>query len=401
MTGIGTPSIHNRIPRPITILLVTVMTVIKGVNVPLDSKFRFSAAACGPRCKLEFACHASIIAISLPNEPAGGRRPGGGTGVLIDYRILVVTANVLANQLGLPVPVIPTLIVAGALAAQGEISPVELFAGAVIACVVADSVWFLAGRVYGGGVMKLLCRISLTPDSCVSETQSRFERWGANALLVAKFVPGLALIAPPLAGATKMGWSRFVAFSTLGSAAWVGIAILCGMLFRRQIEDLMPYLTQFGLAAISVILLGLAVYIGYKWWERVRFYSVLRMARIDVEELYRMMGAGLSPLIVDVRSPTALTLEPRRIPGALQVPLHHVQQHLKDLPRDREIVSYCTCPNEASAAQVARLLMNDGFKKVRPLHGGLDAWIAAGYSVEAVPPAGGQTQPATVLVKAG
>ncbi len=316
--------------------------------------------------------------------------------MLIDYRILVVAANVLANQLGFPVPAIPTLIVAGALAAQGELSPAELFAGAIVACVLADSAWFLAGRIYGGGVMKLLCRISLTPDSCVSETQSRFERWGANALLVAKFVPGLALIAPPLAGATRMGWPRFIAFSTLGSAAWVGIALLCGMLFRRQIEELMPYLAEFGLAAVSVILGLLAAYIGYKWWERMRFYSLLRMARITVDELYRMMEAGLAPVIVDVRSPTALTLEPRRIPGALHVSLHEVQQDLRDLPHDREIVSYCTCPNEASAAQVAKLLMSRGFNRVRPLHGGLDAWIAAGYAVEPVP-VGRQVPPAALL----
>src|SRR6202011_96027 len=113
-------------------------------------------------------------------------------------------------------------------AAQGDISPTELFAGALLACVAADSVWFLAGRIYGNGVMKLLCRLSLTPDSCVSETQSRFERWGSNALIVAKFVPGLSLIAPPLAGATQMAWWRFLAYSTLGAAAWVGVALLGG-----------------------------------------------------------------------------------------------------------------------------------------------------------------------------
>jgi membrane protein DedA with SNARE-associated domain/rhodanese-related sulfurtransferase len=302
----------------------------------------------------------------------------------LDYRILMITANVLANQLGLPVPVIPTLIVAGAWAAQGTISPPALFASAIVACVAADSVWFLAGRIYGNGVMKLLCRISLTPDSCVSDTQSRFERWGANALLVAKFVPGLALIAPPLAGATKMGWLRFVAFSTAGSAAWVGVIVTCGMLFRRQIEQIMPRIADFGAAAASTIGVLLVAYIGYKWWERRRFYSVLRMARINVGELYGMMGAGQPPLIVDVRSPTALTVDPRRIPGALNVPLLQVEQHVRDLSRDREIVAYCTCPNEASAAQVAKLLMNSGFRKVRPLQGGLDAWIAAGYAVELI-----------------
>jgi membrane protein DedA with SNARE-associated domain/rhodanese-related sulfurtransferase len=309
----------------------------------------------------------------------------------------MITANVLANQLGLPVPVIPTLIVAGAWAAQGTISPVALFVGAIVACVSADSVWFLAGRIYGGSVMKLLCRISLTPDSCVSDTQSRFERWGSNALLVAKFVPGLALIAPPLAGATKMAWWRFLVYSTLGAAAWVGVTVMGGMLFRHQIEQIMPHLADFGVAAASTIGAVLVAYIGYKWWERRHFYAVLRMARIDAEELYKLMGADLAPLIVDVRSATALTLDPRRIPGALHVPMLEVQQHLRDTPRDREIVAYCTCPNEASAAQVAKLLMNGGFRKVRPLYGGLDAWIAAGYAVDAIA-VGSDRHTATVLV---
>jgi membrane protein DedA with SNARE-associated domain/rhodanese-related sulfurtransferase len=305
--------------------------------------------------------------------------------VSIDYRVLVICANVLANQMGLPVPVLPTLIVGGALAAQGTLAPGQLFAGAVIACLLADSAWFLAGRTYGSGVMKLLCRISLTPDSCVSETQSRFERWGSNALIVAKFVPGLSLIAPPLAGATQMGWARFLTYSTLGAAAWVGVALMGGMLFRHQIEMLLPRIADFGLAALSVFCVLLVVYVGYKWWERMRFYSVLRMAQITVPELHELIATPPPPLIVDVRSPTAVQLEPRRIPGSLHIPLTDVQQHLRDLPRDREIISYCTCPNEASAAQVAKILMANGFNRVRPLHGGLDAWIAAGYTVDELP----------------
>jgi membrane protein DedA with SNARE-associated domain/rhodanese-related sulfurtransferase len=305
--------------------------------------------------------------------------------VSIDYRILVISANVLANQVGLPVPVLPTLIVGGALAAQGTLSPTQLFAGAVIACLLGDSAWFFAGRIYGGGVMKLLCRISLTPDSCVSETQSRFERWGSNALIVAKFVPGLSLIAPPLAGATQMPWWRFLVYSTLGAGAWVGVALLGGMLFRHQIEMLLPRIADFGLAALSVFCVLLVAYVGYKWWERMRFYSVLRMAQISVDELQKLLATPPPPLVVDVRSPTAVQLEPRCIPGSLLIPLTEVQQHLRDLPRDRDIISYCTCPNEASAAQVAKILMANGFKKVRPLHGGLDAWIAAGYTVETVP----------------
>ncbi|MGH8139398.1 MAG: DedA family protein/thiosulfate sulfurtransferase GlpE [Steroidobacteraceae bacterium] len=312
----------------------------------------------------------------------------------VDYRIMAVVANVLLDQIGLPVPAVPTLIVAGALAAEGHLSATALLFGCVLACLLADTAWFVAGRIYGNRVMKLLCRISLTPDSCVSQTQERFERWGPNALLVAKFIPGLAIIAAPLAGATRMRWRWFLTFSTAGSAAWVGAALAAGMLFQRQIEQLLPRLAGLGIAAVLTICALLAVYIAYKWRERMRFYAALRMARISVEQLYELIGSGAAPLIVDVRSPTALLLDPRRIPGALHVSLHDVERHVRDLARDREIVAYCTCPNEASAAQVVRLLMNSGFKRVRPLLGGLDAWVAAGYAVDSPPGSGPMPQQA-------
>jgi membrane protein DedA with SNARE-associated domain/rhodanese-related sulfurtransferase len=308
----------------------------------------------------------------------------------VDYRVVAIILNVLADQVGLPVPAVPTLIVAGALAAEGELPPATLFCGALAACVLADLGWYLAGRRYGSGVMRLLCRISLTPDSCVSQTQARFERWGSNALMVAKFIPGLAIIAPPLAGATRMNVYRFIAYSALGSAAWVGVALICGMLFKHQIRQLLPRLASLGLMAVIVLAVLLAAYIAYKWWERVRFYSMLRMARISVAELYELVDSGAAPLIVDVRSSTALALEPHRIPGALHIPLQDVERHVRDLPRDREIVAYCTCPNEASAAQVAKVLIDHGFTRVRPLQGGLDAWIDAGYSVDQFPVTAGQ-----------
>jgi rhodanese-related sulfurtransferase len=232
--------------------------------------------------------------------------------------------------------------------------------------------------------MRLLCQISLSPDSCVSQTQGAFERWGAKALLFSKFVPGLALIAPPLAGATRMAFGKFIVCTTAGAGLWVGAALLVGALLRTQIERLLPQAAQVGGTAALVLLLLLAVYIAYRWWERRRFYAALDMARISVEDLRRQMQEGAAPVIVDVRSTTARTLELRRIPGALHIPVQDAARHLKTLPRDREIILYCTCPNEASAAKVARLLMNSGFQRVRPLKGGLDAWIEAGYSVEEI-----------------
>jgi membrane protein DedA with SNARE-associated domain/rhodanese-related sulfurtransferase len=305
--------------------------------------------------------------------------------LLSQYGLAVVFANVLMEQIGLPIPAIPTLVVAGALAAEGKLSAPLLFVAALVACSLADVAWYIAGRRFGNGVMKLLCRISLTPDSCVSETQARFERWGVNALVIAKFVPGLATIAPPLAGATRIGWLPFLFFNTLGGILWVGAGLGGGMLLGPQMEALLTRLDNIGTSAGIVIVALFAAYIAFKWWERRRFFLMLRMARIGVDELYRLIDAGAAPLIVDVRSMTAQTLQPQRIPGAMHVPINAVDHHVKHLPRDREIILYCSCPNEASAAQVAKLLMNSGFVKVRPLHGGLDAWIAAGYEVEGLP----------------
>jgi membrane protein DedA with SNARE-associated domain/rhodanese-related sulfurtransferase len=275
--------------------------------------------------------------------------------------------------------------VAGALAADGRLDALQVFVLAVLATLIADCVWYLAGRRYGSRVMKALCRVSLTPDMCVGRTQTLFERWGVNALPIAKFIPGLALIAPPLAGATGVGWSRFLLFSTLGAGLWVGAGMGAGLVLREQIEYLLDVLESAGAAAIFGLCLLFVAYVAYKWWERRRFFAMLRMARISADELYRQMDKGEIPLIVDVRSQTARELEPRRIPGALHVPLGAIDEHARDLPRDRDIILYCTCPNEVSAAEAAKLLMDSGFRRVRPLHGGLDAWIAAGYDVEALP----------------
>ncbi len=294
----------------------------------------------------------------------------------------VVFLNVLCNQLGLPIPVLPTLVLAGALAAAGRLPPGPLFGLAVVACVIGDSVWYVAGRAFGGRVMNLLCRISLTPDSCVNQTQTSFERWGSKILIVAKFIPGLSLVAPPLAGATRMSVARFLSFSFLAGALWVGVVLVSGALLRAQVEWLLPQLAALGGKAISATLVLLAAYIAYKGWERYRFNKALDMARISVAQLYEIMATGGAPVVLDVRSVTAQGLQRRRIPGALHVPLQEVAGHLGKLPRDRDIVLYCSCPHEASAAKAAKVLMTHGFERVRPLRGGLEAWIAAGYAVE-------------------
>jgi membrane protein DedA with SNARE-associated domain/rhodanese-related sulfurtransferase len=306
--------------------------------------------------------------------------------IFSQFGLAAVFANVLLEQLGVPIPAIPILVVAGAIVMSGKLSLFAVAATAIVACIVADGVWYMAGRYFGNRVMKTLCRISLTPDSCVSETQLKFERWGINALVIAKFVPGLSLIAPPLAGATGIGWVRYLLFNTLGSALWVTAGVGGGMLLGPQVERLLGYAHKFGSIAIVVVGVLLAAYIAFKWWERRSFYAMLRTARISVDELYRLMDAGHAPVVVDVRTSTARAMQPQRIPGALHVTLKSIDAHVQDLPRDREIVLYCSCPNEASAAQVAKTLIDAGFMRVRPLLGGLDAWIAAGHPVEPIVP---------------
>jgi len=304
------------------------------------------------------------------------------TRLIAHYGLLLVFGNVLIEQIGLPVPAIPTLVIAGALAVDGKISAWATFGAAFAACTIGDVAWYVAGRVWGRRVMRLLCRISLSPDSCVRQTETHFERWGGWVLVLAKFIPGLSGIAPPLAGATRLPWAAFMLLNSVGVAIWAGVAIGAGMLFHAQIDRLIFGMEGWGswaLATIAVLLLG---YVAFKWWERRRLHKMLRVARISATELNKLIEAGKKPVVVDVRSPVARSDDPRFVPGALLMDLAQVEESLEQLPAEREIVFYCSCPNEASAAYVAKRLMDLGYTRVRPLHGGLDAWVAAGFAVE-------------------
>jgi membrane protein DedA with SNARE-associated domain/rhodanese-related sulfurtransferase len=302
--------------------------------------------------------------------------------LIAEYGLALVFANVLLEQLGLPIPAVPTLVVAGALSAEGEFSPLAAFGVAFVACMMGDVAWYLAGRRYGRRVMAFLCRVSLSPDSCVRQTEFRFERWGRLTLVLSKFIPGLSTIAPPLAGAMRLGWPSFLLLNSLGVVIWAGVAIGAGMAFHAQINEFIVRLEGLGTLAAEAVGVLLGGYIALKWWERRRFYRALRIARIGVADLRALMDGGKRPVVVDVRSPGARDLDPRFIPGALAMGAAEVDGRLGELPADREIVFYCTCPNEASAAQVAKKLIGLGYTRVRPLHGGLDAWIAAGYEIE-------------------
>src|SRR5436190_1125292 len=298
------------------------------------------------------------------------------------YGLMLIFINVLLEQVGLPVPAVPTLIVAGAAAATGQLSPAAVFGVAVLGCYIGDGLWFAGGRIYGRRVLRLLCRVSLSPDSCVSQSEYHFERWGKAVLIVSKFVPGLSAVAPPLAGAMRMGWPSFIFLNGIGIALWTALPIGAGMLFSSEIERVIEALERYGLLGVELLGALLAAYIALKWWERQRFYRALRLARITVDELRGLIQGGKQPVVVDVRAPVARKSEARFIPGALLMSTEEIDERLRALPKDRDIIFYCTCPNEASAAQIAKRLIGMGYTRVRPLAGGLDAWIAAGLDVE-------------------
>lgn len=264
------------------------------------------------------------------------------TALLTHYGMAAVFVNVFLVQAGAPVPAVPTLLVAGALAAGGGLSLPMIVLVSVAGSLVGDLIWYVAGRVYGLRVLQLLCRISISPDSCVRQTETRFTQWGPASLVFAKFIPGYATVAPPLAGALRIEPGAFLVYSAISAALWSGAAAGAGLFFSHEIDWALARLGEMGVYAIMLLAAALALFIFAKWWERRRFFKVLRMARISVAELYRMMEAGDAPLVVDVRSASARELDPRRVPGAVTVDIGNIDAHLADLPADRDIILYCT-----------------------------------------------------------
>jgi membrane protein DedA with SNARE-associated domain len=273
------------------------------------------------------------------------------------------------------------MVVAGALAAAGRLSGGVVFVAAVAASVIADLVWFYAGRRYGYQVLRLLCRISLSPDTCVRETEGIFERWGFYSLVVSKFVPGFSTVGPPIAGALRMSVWRFVAAAIASAALWAGAALIAGWIFASEVEYVLAWTSAHILAATSWVMVALALYIGWKAFERWRLARFVHSARITVDELRERLSGDDPPMVVDIGSALAHRSRPH-IAGAKLMDLDGVAREAARFPADREIVFYCACPNEESSRRAAQILRTKGFARVRPLIGGIDAWSAAGGDVE-------------------
>jgi membrane protein DedA with SNARE-associated domain len=249
---------------------------------------------------------------------------------------------ILFEQLGLPIPAAPLLIAAGVLAGIGQLNFALVFGVSVVASLLSDHFWYQIGRYRGSKVLSLLCRISLDPDSCVRKTKEIFARHGARSLLVAKFIPGMTAVAPPLAGIFHMRPLRFLLFDGLGAFFWVGVFTGVGYLFSHQIEHLAADTSGMG-PWIGLVVPGcLAAYIAWKYIQRQRFLHRLAIARITPEEVKQRLDAGEALLILDMRDALEFEIEPYTLPGAFQLPIEQLDEKHHEIPRDRDIILYCT-----------------------------------------------------------
>ena len=268
--------------------------------------------------------------------------PGMELAFLLRHGYAVLLAVVLLEQLGLPLPGAAFLLAAGALAGMGKLDFATALLGALLACVLSDAFWFELGRRRGIKVLRQLCRLSLEPDSCVRRTEDTFARRGPNTLLVAKFLPGLNTVASPLAGMIGMPRGRFHVLAGTGALLWAGTWMSIGWIFRHQLDGVVRSATDTGIRLGLVLVMAFLAWLAYKWEQRRRFLRKLWVARVAPQELKRLMDAGEGVVVVDLRAKLDFETDPMVIPGALRMDPSELEDHDPEIPREREIVLYCT-----------------------------------------------------------
>ena len=254
------------------------------------------------------------------------------------------------------------------------------------ACVISDSTWYALGRRYGNRVIRLLCRFSLEASTCVARTEGYFTRRGAVTLLFAKFVPGLSTVSAPIAGQTGMPYPRFLFYDLSGTLIWSLSFLLAGRFFGDVAKRSQAFFALLSHFAAGVFIL---MVIGFFLWRVIknrRFLASVRELRLDPEDLKSMIDEATrdgtaQPYIVDLRHPLDYLPDPRVLPGAVRIGPTELARHAERIPRDRDIILYCTCPSEETSAKVALQLHRLGITRVRPLRGGFDGWKQAGYPV--------------------
>jgi membrane protein DedA with SNARE-associated domain/rhodanese-related sulfurtransferase len=302
---------------------------------------------------------------------------------LVQYGYTLLFLWVLVEQLGLPLPSAPLLLATGALAAAGKLNLPAAIAIAFLAALAGDLFWYRLGRRHGTKFLGRLCRLAAEPDSCVRRAENFFERHGPRSLLVAKFIPGLNTVAAPIAGAIRTPRWRFLWFDSLGILLWVATFEILGFVFTHQLQKVAAYASHASALVLGAGLAsGAAVYVARKGARRRYFLAQLRMARITVEELKRRLDAHEEVAIIDLRHPLDFLSEPYTIPGAIRIPAEQLEKRQSEIPGNRDVVLYCTCPNEASSANAVLKLRQYGITRVRPLEGGFRAWREREFPLE-------------------
>lgn len=289
--------------------------------------------------------------------------------------VTVVFVNVFLQQIGLPVPAVPTLLLAGSLmATPGGLG--KVLAAAILASVFADWLWYWSGKLFGYRVLSGLCKLSINPASCVSQTEARFIRWGMSSLVVAKFIPGFSTVAPPIAGALRMSQPGFLLAAGAGAGLWAGFALGAGWLLKDTVQAAIVILEQHVGNAVLLAVAVLGIWLGWKLWRKYRFRKFCAVPRITPGELIEAMQTEQPLLVLDLRGATMIA-HTGPIPGTRVAEHDFLHEAVGDWPKSQPIVTLCACPEDAGAVQAARHLLNAGYLSVRPLQGGYDAWIAA------------------------
>jgi membrane protein DedA with SNARE-associated domain/rhodanese-related sulfurtransferase len=309
--------------------------------------------------------------------------------VIARYGVLVVFLNVLGSSLGLPLPVIPTLITVGAgitLATHGA-SPAVLHFATIIGAamtggILGDLVWFQGGKRYGESTLHMVCKLSLSRETCVRKTERFFGRWGVRVLIVARFLPGLSLVAVPLCGAMAVRLRTFILHDGAGVALWASVGLTIGAIFASQIDGVFALISHLGWHTLFVIGIALVLYVAYRYCRRVLLAKALEKARISVGELHALLANNPRPVVFDIRSAERRVLDPFVIPGAVLADERKLQQIVECYGANRTLVIYCSCPNDVSAAWMAKRLRRAGVQLALPLAGGIGAWRAAGFEVD-------------------
>lgn len=305
------------------------------------------------------------------------------TSLVQNYGLLLVFASAFIEQLGLPIPSYPVLLVAGALSFVGGDSLILIMAIGTLGVVMGDLVVYALGARFGRRALSVVCKLSFARDDCVRRTEDRFARFGPWALLFVKFLPGFALVLILLSGFTRLALPLFLLLDGVGAVVYVALPVILGAIFHGAIDSALAAITRWGEFGTALVIGLLLLYAVYRVVDRQLFIRQLRMARISVEELAGLIDTGKTPVIFDVRSAEARQRE-GIIPNSIGARADEISLVAAQYARDAEIIVYCSCPNEASAAVAARHLKRAGFKHIRPLLGGIEAWSKTGRPIQMV-----------------